>query len=173
MALGSPPLGDAMFACVGRTDVDWVTLLQAARGELGRSVTVSLDDAKLPTNCLASFLCVVSEISRPGEAMKQLRQDALVRRHVHFSFFIRIPRDRHMTLAGHGIAVTQAEHGDNAIVSATLATWVHAVVDGTNGPLREFFCKLMGWFERENFGEAWSNFEKVHHPDGFYALVPK
>lgn len=121
------------------------------------------------------FACVISEFTRPnGNALDQIRNDGLSRRHLFFTFLVNISRDHFLWLSSYGLAVSAADHGDFAIVSGQLSVWVNAVVELTrNEQLRKFGCALLAWFERESLGEAWALWEKKHLPQGLYMLEKK
>lgn len=163
-----------MFVCIARTRIDWSTLLSNAEKALGRSVTASLDTRKLPAVGEAAMICAASEFGRKGDAVAQLRDDGLARRHVSFTFLVNAPRTEFFNLSNLCLSVTPASDGDFAIATARMDEWVPAVVQGLRYPnLRRLFCLLHAWFECENLGELWSFWEKKHLPDGLYLLVGK
>lgn len=164
-----------MFTCIAKTEPDWGTLLPSAQAALGRSVTASLDERRLPLAGAASFLVALAELNEPGlDALVALRSKPLMRKHVNFCFFVNLPRAEFFALSSLGLSVTAADVGDFAVVSARLGEWVSAVVEGMQASkLRRFFCLMHSWFETENLGECWSEWEKEHLGDGMYRLVRK
>lgn len=164
-----------MFVCIAKTAADVQTLLTNAQKALGRSVTLSLDSAKMPVDddCPA-LLCVLGEFARRGsDALSVLRADGLVRRHVQYTFLVELPRATFFTLASFGLSVTASE--DNfAVVSGRLSDWVHACVLGVaTQELNKFFCGIIAFFERESLGEIFAIWEKRHGNDGLFTLQVK
>lgn len=165
-----------MFVCVARTGVEWGPLLGGAQRALGRSLTRSLDAEHLPLAGVPSFICAVSEFAKPGETVwTQLRNDLAAKKHAMFTFLVNLPREEFVTLASFDLTVTPADVGDVALVSGRLSDWVQAVADASQlKRLRKFACLMMSWFEVENLGESWNQWQKEDiSSEKLFRLVPK
>lgn len=169
------------FVPIVATVVDWDTLLTKADLALGRSVSSSLDAKNVPTFGTAPFIGAVAEFAKEGsDPVLAMRDDRLALRHLHYGFLLEFPRRDFIFLSSYGLNVTPANAGDYAIVSAKFNEWVAFVVtvlttseSWTHPPLKMLACKLLAWFEVQDFVEAWGLYEKRYTADGLYVLVRK
>lgn len=169
------------FIPISATVVDWDTLLTCAEKALGRSVSSSLDARNLPTFGRAPLVCAAAEFAKEGsDAIGAMRDDRLALRHLHFGFLLEFPRRDFIFLSSYGLNITPASSGDYAIVSAQMNAWVAFVTavlttseSWTHPALKMLACKLLAWFEVQDFVEAWGLYEKRYTPDGLYVLVRK
>lgn len=105
--------------------------------------------------------------------MEQLQTGT--KKHAMFSFLVNLPREDFVTISGFGLMVTPGDVGDVALVSGRVHDWVQAVADASQlKHLRQFACLMMSWFERENLGEAWHQWQKEHIPsERLFRLIPR
>lgn len=161
------------FVPVARTEVKWDALLSGAQKALGRSVSSSLDAKGLPIIGEAPFICAVSEfVSENSDALASLREAKLSWRHLSYTFLVALPSKHFLALASHNIDVSAND--DFAIVTGRLVDWHNFVIVAClSSELKEFGCRLLAWFERQDLGEVWGLYEKIHTSDGLYFLVHK
>ncbi len=169
------------FIPIAVTVVAWDTLLVMAEKALTRSVSSSLDAKNMPTFGASPFIGAVAEFAKEGsDPVAAMRGDRLALRHLHYAFLLEFPRRDFIFLSSYGLSVTPASSGDFAIVSAKLCEWVAFVISVlttseaiAHPALKLLACKLLAWFEVQDFAEAWGFYEKRYTPDGLYVLVRK
>lgn len=165
------------FIPISATRVDWNTFLLASQRAIGRSPSASLDAAGLPVSGLAPFVAAVSEFSMKGSnPIKSMRGDSFAQVHLTFTFMVNLDRQYFFELAQYNLFVSPAYGVDVALVSGNLRQWSRATSSalqtGVALEVRELFTLLLAWFERNDFGEVWSSYEK-RMQGGALVLVPK
>lgn len=167
-------------APIAITSVDWSTLLRTARTQLNRSVTETLDRAKLPANTPAAYITTLAEAQNLATADNPsvLRNAGGLLRHASASFLFCAEQETLLYIVENCfLSCTRWSDRRTMVVSGTMLDWRTAITSycHQDAPrdVRELFNKAMTCFEISGFGPLWSEYRKTISPDKTFLLTEK
>lgn len=168
------------FIPISSTKVDWDAFLTGCEKALGRNVAASLDAKSLPASGAPSFIPACREFKKPGsDAIKAFRESSGISHHVSVGFLVVCDSDTHKDLPTGHVSITSTEGVGciATIMTGSIYNWyfflLSALSETCSKNTRIFGMKLMLWFDRNNYGEAWGNYKRTRIDDGTYILEAK
>lgn len=162
------------------TSVDWDTFLRTARTQLSRSVTETLDRAKLSANTPAAYITSLAEAQRAKtiDNASVLRDAGGLLRHASASFLFSAEQETLLYIVENCfLYCTRWSDKRTMTVSGTMLAWRTAIADYCHEDVprdvRELFNKAMTCFEISGFGPLWSEYRKTISPDKTFLLTEK
>jgi hypothetical protein len=158
--------------------IDWQPFLAGCEKAIGRNVAASLDEKHIAPVGAAAFIPVEAEFKKPGtDALRAMR--AGYGRHVYLGFLIVCDQETFRDLPLEMVSSTYTEGlGCVAVLaSGSIQQWSLFMRASLSELMlkhtRVLAMKLMLWFERNDYGEVFGNYDRRSLSDGTYVLEQK
>jgi len=164
---------------VSWTVPDWRVIQTLTQAALGRSVTRSLDDAKVPDRNLASFIAMLGEFQSEGSRYNDvLRSPGSLLRHAMVTVMVAGDRDTFYQLALDGdLSILDCDGSDELVIcSANLESWRSSIINycSLNGSDRQraFYSLILSQFDKFGLSKLFEGYSR-NLIDGQYLLTEK
>lgn len=154
-----------------KTDIDWQALMKATSESMGRSVTRSLDAAKIKPESTFAYLAALGEFKKQGSpVLDVIRDPGSLLRHLWYGFYVAAGKQvffEIMESSDLDALVSSSLRKDIkvGIVSGNLEVWRSAIINGcsrhSSENLKTFYNQCLTIFDKEGFSGVWSGYSRT------------
>jgi hypothetical protein len=153
---------------IGKTEFNIPKIYATFKEALGRSISSLIDTNGVDANTLMGLLSALEDARSPQTTFTKLSGHAAVLNHVSYSLLLVAKLETaykitttsnlwfHDSVCSNGLEL--------CVVTGTLSCWRESVIRGTSKTsdtdVRRFFDKCLIYFEKEGFGQIWSDYRK-------------